>query len=326
MSDLLCIGEILVDFIPVIRGERLRDVPGFKRAAGGAPANVAVGFSRLGGKSGFISKVGADEFGTFLEETLRREGVDTTYVYKTDRALTCLAFVSLKEDGERDFIFYRSPSADMLLQPEEITEKVISGSKILHFGSISLIAGPAREATLKAAQIAFKSTKLVSFDPNLRAVLWPDMASARVEISKALQWTTILKASAEELAFICEGSGTTGGIKTLFSAYDSLKLVVVTLGRQGCQFYFRDHSLPVAGFNARAVDTTGAGDGFMAGLLWMINNECGESDFEWDKDDKFWYSAGRFANAVGSLVVTKKGAIPALPNLEEVYPVLAGSN
>jgi fructokinase len=139
MPDIVCLGELLIDFVPTVTGTSLIDAPAFKKAPGGAPANVAVGVTRLGLASAFMGKVGDDPFGHFLAQTLADAGVDVAPLRFTDQARTALAFVSLRADGEREFMFYRHPSADMLLTPDEIDEAALRGAKALHFGSISLI-------------------------------------------------------------------------------------------------------------------------------------------------------------------------------------------
>lgn len=154
MPDIIAIGEAIIDFIPTTMGKGLADTPAFEKRPGGAPANVAVGVARLGGSSGFIGKFGQDEFGRFLHLTLRENVVDTKSIVFTGKAKTGLAFVTLKENGEREFIFYREPCADILLTPEEIDEDYIKSAKVLHFGTVSLIAEPGRCATYRAVQLA----------------------------------------------------------------------------------------------------------------------------------------------------------------------------
>ena len=142
MADVVCMGELLIDFVPTESGVSLLEAPAFKKAPGGAPANVAVGLSRLGIKSAFMGKVGDDDFGSFLTQTLEENGVDTEPLVYSKEARTALAFVSLTADGERDFMFYRHPSADMLFEPHEVNAKAIRNAKIFHYGSITLIVEP----------------------------------------------------------------------------------------------------------------------------------------------------------------------------------------
>ena len=355
--DLLCLGELLIDFVPTVLGRKLRDVPAFEKAAGGAPGNVACGFSRLGGSSGFIGKVGNDEFGHFLEQTLQGCGVDTSYLYKSDEALTCLAFVSLKADGDRDFAFYRNPSADMLLRADEIPVEAVQAANIFHYGSITLIDEPVRSATLLGARAAGEAGRLVSFDPNLRPQLWPSLEQARAAILEGMRWAGMVKVSDEELAFItgmeCGGGGVAdaGGcgsaaaaaagaeavaasaanaaVQALLAQFPNLRMVALTSGPEGSALYTRNQVIRVPGFSVEAVDTTGAGDGFLAGLLFQMNRQMrgGESGgslpFDWNQSDRFWAEAARFGNAIGAMVVTKRGGIPAMPEMSAVEKFLA---
>lgn len=325
MPDLVCLGEILIDFVPAVQGRRLRQVDVFQKAAGGAPANVAVGFSRLGGRSAFVGKVGRDEFGLFLQETLAAVGVDTSHLLWTDEAQTGLAFVSLRADGERDFLFYRHPSADMLLRSEELPKALIDKARFFHYGSVSLISSPAREATLAAASYAAKRRKLVSYDPNLRPSLWPSLTAARDGMLDGLKHAAILKVCEDELAFLAGDQATGKAASALFAKFPGLRLIAVTRGRKGCELCFPRRVISVPGFAVQSVDTTGAGDGFTAGLLHILHGRLEDDEgaaLDWDGLDDRWYAAGRFANAVGALVVSRKGGIPAMPSLAEVQDFL----
>lgn len=319
MADLVCLGELLIDFVPTVAGSRIRDVAAFERAAGGAPANVAAGFAKLGGSSAFVGKVGDDEFGYFLEDTLRGAGIDITNLIKTTQAQTSLAFVSLRKDGERDFLFYRNPGADVLLTPEEVPLSLLQGSHIFHYGSISLISEPSRSATLHSAQTAADFGKLISYDPNLRPALWPNLTAAQEGIRQGLKWSNLLKVSQEELAFITGVEQISQATEVLFTQYSRLKLIAVTLGAQGSLLSLKDgRSFAIDPFSVQVVDTTGAGDGFTAGLLYRLNlhlAEAGGRGALWDQSDHFWQEAGIFANKVGALVVTRRGAIGAMPSL-----------
>lgn len=267
-------GEMLIDFVSVKSGVAIKDSPGFTKAPGGAPANVAVGVRRLGRTSGFIGKVGSDDFGRFLGETLAREGVDTRGVRYEDRARTMLAFVSLGPDGEREFMFYRHPSADMLLEPSEIDTGLIAEAQVFHHGSISLITEPSRSATLAAVEAAKGAGALVSYDPNLRLPLWPTPDEARTAILAAAPSADIIKVSEEELAFLTRADGVAEGVRRLRNVVAAECAIVVTRGRHGCALALGGSTggstglwLEVSGFDVQAVDTTGAGDAFVAGLL-----------------------------------------------------------
>ena len=236
MANVICLGELLIDFVPTITGTDLISAPAFKKAPGGAPANVAVGLARLGVSSAFMGKVGDDAFGHFLAQTLTEAQVDTGPLCFSSEARTALAFVSLRADGEREFMFYRHPSADMLFTPEEVDITAIQAAKLLHFGSISLIAEPARSATLHALTEAREAGCLISYDPNLRLALWPDPQSARVGLWQGLAEAQIVKISEEEVAFLTNINDLETARQALW--HDNLQLLVVTRGTTGlCVFY-----------------------------------------------------------------------------------------
>ncbi|GAA3412714.1 PfkB family carbohydrate kinase [Paenibacillus hodogayensis] len=313
----VCLGELLIDFVPDVNGLPLSQVEAFHRAAGGAPANVAAAVAKLGGRSRFIGKVGRDPFGRYLHEALREAGVEPALV-ETDEARTGLAFVSLKEDGERDFIFYREPGADMLLRKEDVREEWLRDTAIFHFGSLSLIVEPSRSATLDAARRARARGALVSYDPNVRLPLWPNAETARRIILDQLPFADLVKVSEEEVGFLYEGADTEEGVRLMLSL--GPRCVIVTLGSAGCRVFTRTIETTVSGVKVEAVDTTGAGDGFVGGLLWGLA-EAGVKAAELEKameDRAFAERTLRLANAVGALTTTRRGAIPALPALSQV--------
>lgn len=315
MPDALTLGELLIDFVSTESGVSLSDAPAFQKAPGGAPANVAVGLARLGIKSGFIGKVGDDEFGHFLARTLAQNGVDISGLCFSGQARTMLAFVSVAADGERDFLFYRHPSADMLLRPEEIDRDAIGSARLLHHGSISLISEPSRSATLAAIQAADEQGLWISYDPNLRPALWPSSQAAREGLLAVWTSAHVIKVSREELAFLSGEDDWARGAKKLW--HGRLRLLVVTDGPRGCYYATASAQGHVSAYDAQTIDTTGAGDGFVAGLLaGLLENEDA------------WQHAGeleevlRFASAVGALTTTKRGAIPALPTRDEVLALM----
>jgi fructokinase len=315
MADVVCLGELLIDFVPTVTGTSLIDAPAFKKAPGGAPANVAVGLARLGVPSAFMGKVGDDPFGRFLTSTLAEAGVDVGPLRFTDSARTALAFVSLRADGEREFMFYRHPSADMLFTPDEVDVEALSTAKALHYGSISLIGEPSRGATLHAIEAARHAGCLISCDPNLRLALWPDREAAREGLMLAIAQAQIVKISDEELRFLTGSDDPAAARQQLW--HDRLELMVVTLGSAGCVYFSRDMGGIVVGFGVAAVDATGAGDGFVAGLLQGLI-----ADRAIVTDEARLRELCRFANAVGAITTTERGAIPALPTRERVLAFL----
>jgi fructokinase len=311
MADVLCFGDLLIDFVPTESGLPLSRVETFRRAPGGAAANVAVGLGRLGVSSAFMGKVGDDVFGHFLADTLRADGVDVGPLRFDGRARTALAFVSLKADGERDFMFYRHPSADMLFTPGEVDAGAIEAASIFHFDSISLAAEQPRETALFAADRAVAAGKLVSFDVNLRLPLWGDADAARAGIRDGLKRAAVIKLSDDELEFLIGNRDPSGLRDALW--HDGVRLLVLSIGRAGCVVFTAEGEFRVPSFEVKSVDTTGAGDGFVAGLLAGLHASPGGFD---DRDALF--SACRFANAVGALTTTARGAIPALPRRDQV--------
>jgi fructokinase len=306
MADVICLGEVLIDFVPTVTPTTLIDAPAFRKAPGGAPANVAVALARLCRSSAFMGMTGDDPFGHFLQQTLAEAGVDTGPLRFTHEARTALAFVSLRADGERQFMFYRHPSADMLLRPEDVDEAVIRASRALHFGSISLISEPSRSATLHAIELARAAGCLISCDPNLRLALWPDAGAARAGLVEAIAAADVVKISDDELLFLT-GSTDPGAARAhLWQAHH--RLLVVTLGASGCVFMTAGVTGMVGGFSVASVDATGAGDAFVAGLL---DGLLADPDALGDPDRL--RAICRFACAVGALTTTERGAIPALP-------------
>jgi len=313
MVDVIALGELLIDFVPTVSGVTLIEAPAFKKAPGGAPANVAAGLAKLGIRSGFMGKVGDDAFGHFLAQTLREAGVDTSALCFSAEARTALAFVSLRADGEREFMFYRHPSADMLYTPDEVNADAerIRNAKILHYGSISLISEPSRSATLHAVEIARNAGLLLSYDPNLRLSLWPDAEAAKAGILLGWPLAHLIKISEEELAFLADTEDLEAAVRKLW--HPALRLLVITLGRAGCRYVTPEFSGRMPGFEVKAVDTTGAGDGFVAGLL------KGLLDYpQADRNEAQLREICRYANAVGAITTTERGAIPALPTADRV--------
>ncbi|KDP28712.1 hypothetical protein JCGZ_14483 [Jatropha curcas] len=318
-SPVVCFGEILIDFVPNESGVSLAESSGFKKAPGGAPANVAVGIARLGGHSAFIGKVGEDEFGYMLADVLKENKVDNSGLCFDPNARTALSFVTLRPDGEREFMFYRNPSADMLLSETEIHEALIRKASIFHYGSISLIEEPCKSAHLAGMDIAKKAGCILSYDPNLRLALWPSAEAARNSIMDIWNQADIIKVSEEEVKFLIGSDDPIDNEVLLMKLFHSnLKLLLVTEGSAGCRYYTQMFQGRVPGFKVNAVDTTGAGDAFMAGFLKKL-----AGDPSLYRHEKKLKDALLFANACGAITVTEKGAIPALPTKEAVLEILS---
>jgi fructokinase len=306
--SVICLGELLIDFVAMQTGISVGEADTFKKAPGGAPANVAAAVAKLGMDAGFLGQVGDDPFGYFLTDVLREVGVDISGLRFTSKARTALAFVSLREDGERSFAFYRHPSADMLLSPGELNLSLIDTYKVFHFGSITLIDDPVRSATLEAVQYARDHGLRIAYDPNLRIALWNNADDARAGMWLGLRYANFVKISEEEVAFMT-GKLADEGVGELWT--DTTELIMVTRGANGATAFTRDSMTHVPGHSVQAVDTTGAGDAFVAGMLYGILKHG-------DKYPARLPEIVNFANAVGALTTTERGAIPALPTLSQV--------
>jgi fructokinase len=321
LGKLYAIGEVLIDFIPQQTGLALKDVLTFEKMPGGAPANVAAAISKYGQQSSMITKLGEDAFGDFLVEQLELAGVHTDKVLRTKQANTGLAFVSLKANGERDFSFYRKPSADLLLEEKEIDPSWFATGDILHFCSVDLADSPMKAAHRKAIRAVKDHNGIVSFDPNVRLPLWNSEEECRTAILEFLPYAHIVKISDEELEFITGINEVEKAIQSLFIG--DVKAVVYTKGAEGADLYLHNEKYESKGNNVNAQDTTGAGDAFIGGLLFKLLEMGAEpsnmSEVLHDNHGEIL----RFANASGALTTTQKGAISALPTKEQIQGLMA---
>ncbi|MBZ5202575.1 carbohydrate kinase [Planomicrobium chinense] len=320
MVDVVALGELLIDFTPA--GKSANGNALFESNPGGAPANVLATLAKFNASTAFIGKVGNDQFGSFLGETLQKSGIDTQGLIYSKDVNTTLAFVHLKEDGDRSFQFYRSPGADIMLQEQEVDVALVQQAKVFHFGSLSMTHEPAKTATLKALQAAKENDVLISYDPNLRPALWKSLSQAKETILAGMQYADILKLSDEELEFTTGIRDLEEGSRFLFEKF-GLKIVLVTLGTQGCFYRFGEDTGHIAGFKVEAIDTTGAGDLFLGAFLHQFL----QKDALWEAIQAEELQAMiLFANAVAALGTTKKGAIPSIPSLDEARQLLEGRN
>ncbi|WP_066172295.1 aminoimidazole riboside kinase [Bacillus marinisedimentorum] len=311
-KGIVCLGEALIDFIPLDASNLT-----YQKSPGGAPANAAVGAARLGARASFLGKVGDDILGRFLKETLDGYGVDTAAMVLGSEARTGAVFVTLSEDGERDFYFYIDPSADRFLKEEDLNGQLFEEHKLLHIGSISMISEPSKSATEKAVELAKRAGMIVSFDPNLRLSLWKDEETARAVIKWMLDKADILKVSEEELEFLTGKQSIEEGLASL-SGYE-IPFTLVTLGAEGSYLSAGGKLVKVPAMKVEAVDTTGAGDAYVSGMLYKIN-ERGDG-VNGLSEEELW-EIGRFASISGGLAASTKGAMTALPTLEEVERLL----
>ena len=309
MPDITAIGEALIDLTQV--GVNEQGAALFAANPGGAPANLAVAAARLGASAAFIGKVGADPFGDTLAAALDGSGVDTACLYRAARPTT-LAVVAVAPSGERSFRFLRG--ADQDLAPEEAPESLLSRSRILHFGSVSLTPGLSRSATLFAARQARAAGALVSYDPNYRAPLWDSEAQAVQWMALPLPLVDILKLSEEELPLLSGTGQLEEGAALL--AEKGPRLVLVTLGERGAFYRWQGHTGLVPGVPVRVADTNGAGDTFLGAVLSRLARR-GSSPLEGLEPAEL-EDILAFANRAAALICSRSGAIPAMPALAEL--------
>ena len=301
MVDVIAIGEVLIDLIADKPGLHLEEQTTFKRFAGGAPANFAVGIKRLGITSGMITKVGNDFFGRFLLETLKKEQVDINQIKLTNEYKTALAFVGLDENRSPSFSFYRSPCADIMLTQEEISEDYIKSAKLLMCGTVSMADEPARSAIFKAIDYAKKHDLQVACDPNLRDDLW-HFKAPREHIFRILKDTDIFLPSISEAELITGEKG-----EKSFEAILDLgpSIIAITHGAEGSTVLTKDEKFFAPSYKVDVVDTTGAGDAFAAGLITGLLTNMPLEQISY------------FANAVSAVKITRKGAMN-IPTRKEV--------
>lgn len=309
MKDIVTIGEVLIDLTQ--KGTDELGVGQYAANPGGAPANLAVAAARLGAETAFIGKVGADAFGSYLRRVLEENGVDTTGMLTDAHEHTTLAVVSVDGTGERSFSFYRDPSADVNLRAEEIPAALLRDTRVLHFGSVSLTAEPARSATLYAAKTARENGCLVSYDPNYRESLWHSREEAVAQMKAALPLCDILKISDEELPLLTGTNDPAEGSRQLSDL--GIRLIFVTLGADGAFYRMGEHTGSVPGIRVKVGDTNGAGDTFFGAALSKLVQE----NLDTLTPERLAEIAA-FANKAASITTSRHGAIPAMPRLEEI--------
>ena len=309
MTEITTIGEVLIDLTQT--GVNGQNVPVFAANPGGAPANVAVAAARLGASAAFIGKVGRDGFGAYLTGVLTENGVDASGV-RADETPTTMAVVTVAPGGERSFRFVRG--ADALLTEGEVDTALVEGTKVLHFGSVSLTAEPARSATLFAARHAREHGVLVSYDPNYREALWPDREEAVARMCAPLPLADVLKLSDEELPLLTGTDDPAEGTRRL--ADRGVSLVLLTLGGEGAFWRWQGKTGLVPGVATTVADTNGAGDTFLGAVLSRLVRR-GERPLEGltvrELEDIL-----AFANRAASKTCSRSGAIPAMPTLAEL--------
>jgi len=316
-TEVVCLGELLIDMFPAEVGRRLAEVSSFQPKPGGAPANVAVGLSRLGVHSAFIGKVGDDAFGRRLASVLAEEGVATQGMRFDRQARTTMAFIASPDPHTNEYLFFRNPGADTRLRSDELDEHLLGQCKALHFGSLSLVEEPIRSAAMAAIEIVRDSGGFISLDVNYRPTLWESRQAAYEAVMAIMPLVDLLKANEDELSLLTGYDELKAGAEALLAFGPSL--CVITSGAKGSYFASSAGADFVPAFDVETADATGCGDSFVAGLLrGLIKADV------WPESPGLEQMRAivKFANAAGALTAQTVGVIPALPTAESVNEFL----
>lgn len=315
--DVIALGELLIDFAVTGHSEQGNTL--FEACPGGAPCNVLAMLNKLGRKTAFLGKVGDDTFGRELKAILVEKGIDASHLYFDSKVHTTLAFVQTGENGERDFSFYRNPGADIMLNEDEVDEAFLKQAKVFHFGTLSMTHDGVRAATKKALKIAKESGMLISFDPNLRPPLWESLDFAREQMEYGFQFCDVLKISDNEIQFVTGEEDYDAGIRKLQERYH-IPLIFLTMGGEGSRAYYKDLRVVCDAVHCKPIETTGAGDTFCGSAIHGVL-ENGLENLTKEKLKGIL----QFANAAAAIVTTRKGAIRAMPEVDEVQALVAKS-
>lgn len=313
--DVTALGELLVDF--TMNGTSGQGNPLFEANPGGAPCNVLSMLQRLGKRTAFIGKVGEDSFGKMLRDAVSEQGIDTSNLIADQEVLTTLAFVHTAVGGDRSFSFYRNPGADRMLREEEVDISLLKNTRIFHFGSLSMTDEKIESVTRMAVETAKAEGAWISFDPNLRPPLWKSLNMAKEKIAYGISRCDILKISDDEITFFTGTSDIDEGVKRIMEEYHT-PLICATLGKLGSRSYYHGERVECEPFlNEKTIETTGAGDTFMACVLNTVLEQGLEG-----LDRLKLYEMLEFANAAASIITTRKGALRVMPRKEEVYRLI----
>jgi fructokinase len=315
--DVTALGELLIDFTQ--NGTSPQGNPLFEANPGGAPCNVLAMLTKLGHKTAFIGKVGNDSFGKQLKETINEVGINADNLFMDDEVHTTLALVHTFADGDRDFSFYRNPGADMMLNEAEIPEGLLKDTKIFHFGTLSMTHEGVRNATKKALTLAKEGGALISFDPNLREPLWKSLDEAKEQVLYGLSQCDVLKISDNEIQWLTGKDDYTDGVNWIRERYSDIKLILVSMGKEGSRAYYKDKIVQVAPFlRTNTIETTGAGDTFCGCVLhYLLEHDINNLDEAGLKEML------TFANCAASIITTRKGALRVMPEKQEIEKDLA---
>ena len=317
--DVVALGELLIDFTE--NGKSGQGNPVYEANPGGAPCNVLSMLNNFGHSTAFIGKVGDDIFGRSLKKTMEEVGIDVSNLIIDDQARTTLAFVETKEDGDRDFSFFRNPGADMLLKASDLDKRMLVNTRVFHYGTLSMTHEGVREATKEAIRTAKAAGALLSFDPNLREPLWDSLDTAKEQVAYGLGQCDILKISDNEILWFTGKEDYDDAICALRGRYP-IPLILLSMGRDGSRAYYQNLRVEVPSFiQENTIETTGAGDTFGACCIHYVLEHGLNGLTEEGLKEMLTY-----ANAAASIITTRKGALRVMPKVSEVEAFLARRN
>lgn len=311
---ILCAGEILFDFISKSPNKGLGESELFEKRPGGSPFNVAVGLAKLGADVSFLTKIAQDQFGKFLFEYLKENGVNTDYSFTAEELKTCLAFAAVDAQGKAEYEFYRDNAADTRLELKDIANLQYEKFNIFHFGSIALMDEPTSSTLTKLFDNFISRGLLTSFDPNVRKSLLKNRESYNNLVKSIIKKVDILKMSDDDLFYITGKKDVEEAVSTL--SINEGSILFVTLGSEGSLVYKDGIIERVPCYKVKVVETVGCGDSFMAGILYKLRDLSKEDFYSISVEELVDYA--NFANKCAAVVATKQGAANAMPTLSEV--------
>jgi fructokinase len=312
--DVACLGELVIDLVPHSKsGEEWLYAP----SPGGAPGNVAVGLARLGRRVVMLGKVGQEGFGNMIVSALDRYGVDTSGVTRAAREKTGLSVVTLGSAGEREFIFYRDNPADLAIDMDDVNPELIENATILHVGVLPISAPRSAAAQRETISLAKAAGRLVSVDPNFRPALWQDRDAMLFAAREVIAQADIVKLSEDELFGLTEPRSIVEAVRSLW--HKRLKIMAVTKGARGAELFTSTERFVCNSYTVEAIDTTAAGDAFMASLL------SGLLEIAMDTADHHQLAyILRSSCAAGALATTTRGAMESIPGREDIAQFMNG--
>jgi fructokinase len=315
MYDIIAIGELLVDFTPA--GKSAKNNLLYEFNPGGGVANLAAAAAKFGAKVLFIAKVGNDSFGHMLKDAVENSGVDASHIIFSDKYQTTLAFVHLFEDGDRDFTFYRRTGADAMLEHTDVDLSLIEDGRILHFSSLNMTDETSADVIRSAAKKARDLGKIVSYDPNWRPLLWDSEKECKARMAEGLLYADIVKAGEEELQYMTDETDNESAAKKALGM--GARLVIVSRGACGSEYYFGGGSGSIEAVPVKAVDATGAGDCYFGTALTLMLKDGLDLDHI---DETVLRRCLNVASAAAAFCCTKKGGMPSMPTYEEAVAML----